>query len=749
MESALVLHAPNYRGIWPAWHDGEAFWVQPQPFMELLNYEVLVSDSTELVVRDQRHSITFDYRSDRILVNQEERVTGKYTLDGTAGEKLVSVDALQEAFGSELVWDREGLTLTLSSAATLFDASQFGDRRVLDMDPPPDILFPHARALLGGLHIGYTLRHEWDAQRGRSFSPSARISTHLVGGTVRADVGHRHHTLSYTYEVDTPWITKIEALRRPDGVGIQISNTPLLPRRVHREELRRGTTIPHAIVRGSVSGAVSEQVQADQEGRYAIRHPVFYGSTETTIEATPLGSDPIEVDATHWRVPYGILPSGEVEYSAYISPSPSVALGWGLNAKLTLQASASQSLQNTTLRLYTLPFPTVNLNSEVNLHDRSIRGDAYWWEPWGNMSASVQLNQKPASSQLYSMHAALASKIGNIHLGVTHRQTQDKPAQTTIRSTLGWQVAQPLRVDAGIQVHTGRSKPLSVQPRVTYTLPFDAPRIHIQASTTQGQESQSWEVGGLVSSTRWTSGIQVNRSPQTGPLAIRGSFQLNTDWAWFNTRAGWQDGSFFHSQSLRGTVLIGKDIRFGALLEERTQAVIRLFLDTNLNGEKDVNESYSIGHRISIPRAAHAHRADGEVVITNLTPFDVYTASILPASIQNPLLHPSTGYQFSFVPSPGRTRYMDIPLQTLPAVAGRLTDWPGSATILQVQLYRSGFQEDLDVYQDGVFVTQVPPGTYQTKIVNLLTKEVVMETSLQVEHGMNEPVISLGGGADE
>ncbi len=92
---------------------------------------------------------------------------------------------------------------------------------------------------------------------------------------------------------------------------------------------------------------------------------------------------------------------------------------------------------------------------------------------------------------------------------------------------------------------------------------------------------------------------------------------------------------------------------------------------------------------------------------------------------------------------------MDIPLQTLPAVAGRLTDWRGSTTILQVQLYRSGFQEDLDVYQDGAFVTQVPPGTYQVKIVNLLTKELVMETSLQVEHGVNEPVISLGGGADE
>ncbi len=271
--------------------------------------------------------------------------------------------------------------------------------------------------------------------------------------------------------MDTPWITKIGAIHRPDGVGIQISNTPLLPRRVHREELRRGTTIPHAIVRGSVSGAVSEQVQADQEGRYAIRHLVFYGSTETTIEATPLGRDPIEVDATHWRVPYGILPPGEVEYSAYISSSPSVELGWGLNAKLPLQASVSQSLQNTTLRLYTLPFPTVNLNSQLNLRDRSIRGDAYWWEPWGNMNASVQLSQKPESSQLYSMNASLASNIGNIHLGVTHQQTQDKPAQTTVRSTLGFQVAQPLRLDAGIQVHTGRSKPLSVRPRVTYTLP--------------------------------------------------------------------------------------------------------------------------------------------------------------------------------------------------------------------------------------------------------------------------------------
>ena len=112
--------------------------------------------------------------------------------------------------------------------------------------------------------------------------------------------------------------------------------------------------------------------------------------------------------------------------------------------------------------------------------------------------------------------------------------------------------------------------------------------------------------------------------------------------------------------------MIGEDIRLSALYEERTEAVIRLYVDSNLNGELDAGESLSLRHRVNIPTAALSHRANGEVVARNLDPYFVYSVSILPESIINPLLHPATGYRFAFEATPGRTRYIDVPLQPLP-----------------------------------------------------------------------------------
>jgi len=743
MESALVLQAPGYQGIWPAWFDGDRFWIQAQPFMERLGYEVLFSDSTELTTRDQRRAITFNYAENRIHVNGEERDVDDFAMVGSDGQMLITMEALQEAFGSDLVWDQSGLTLRLSSAASLFEPSRF--RGHAGMEPPQEILFPRQRAWLGGVHIGYTMRHEWHERTGRTFTPVARVAAHVAGGTLRWHVSRTSTSqIHYAMDFKSRWLSRIEAGQYGDELGVQISNRPLHPRRVHREAVQQGITTPHAIVRGRVSGAVSEQVQADREGRYTLHHPVFYGSTETTIEVEPLGGDPLEVIESHWLTPYAMLPPGHLEYKAHLSAIPSGEIAWGMSSWLTLQASVLHSPRSAALRVHALPLPTMNMDAEVDLIEHSVRGNFQWWRPWGGLDGVVHLQQKPSQSQLFSTNFTLAGGGGNLQVRLTHQRDDARARETSVRAVLGWQLAQFLRVHTGVQAQSRSTEALSFTPRLTYTLPLDNPRIHLQASTkTVGRQVDHWQGGALANGRTWSARIQLRRSVQMAAFEVHGTFQVNTEWAWFDARGGWSGGDFFHSQALRGTIMIGEDIRLSALYEERTEAVIRLYVDSNLNGELDAGESLSLRHRVNVPAAAVSHRANGEVVARNLDPYFAYSVSILPESIINPLLHPATGYQFAFVATPGRTRYIDVPLQPLPTVSGRLTNWPGSYTVLQVQLRRGEFMEQSEVYQDGVFIAQVLPGNYQVTVINLLTGEAVSDTDLTVGRGENFPVISL------
>lgn len=743
MESALVLQAPRYQGIWPAWFDGDRFWIAAEPFMQRLGYEVLFSDSTELTTRDQRRAITFNYAQGRIHVNGEERDVVDFAMVGSDGQMLITMEALQEAFGSDLVWDMSGLTLRLSSAASLFEPSRF--REPAGMEAPQEVLFPRQRTWLGGVHVSYSLLHEWHERTGRTFTPVARVAAHVAGGTIRWHVSRTSTSqASYAMDFESRWLSRIEAGQYGDGLGVRISNRPLHPRRVHREAVKRGITTPHAIVRGRVSGAVSEQVQADREGRYTLHYPVVYGSTETTIEVEPLGGEPLEAIESHWLTPYAMLPQGHLEYKAHLSATPSGEIAWGMSSWLTLQASVLHSPRSAAVRIHALPLPTMNMDAEVDLIDHNVRGNFQWWRPWGGLDGVVHVQQKPSQSQLFSANFTLAGGGGNLQVRLTHQQDGEHARETSIRSVLGWQIAKSLRVHTGVQAQSGSTEALSFTPRLTYTLPLDNPRIHLQAATkTTARHVDHWQGGALANGRTWSARLLLRRSVQTDAFEVHGTFQVSTDWAWFDARGGWAGGNLFHSQSLRGTIMIGEDIRLSALYEERTEAVIRLYVDSNLNGELDAGESLSLRHRVNIPTAALSHRANGEVVARNLDPYFVYSVSILPESIINPLLHPATGYRFAFEATPGRTRYIDVPLQPLPTVSGRLTNWPGSYTVLQVQLRRGEFVEYSEVYQDGVFIAQVLPGNYQVAVINLLTGASVGETGLTVVLGENSPVIAL------
>lgn len=225
----------------------------------------------------------------------------------------------------------------------------------------------------------------------------------------------------------------------------------------------------------------------------------------------------------------------------------------------------------------------------------------------------------------------------------------------------------------------------------------------------------------------WFGAVGAERSSITGHYATRARIQINTGWMWLSARSEMSGSEVRHWQSARGTVSLGNGIALSSLHEENTEAVIRIFADTNLNGAMDPGEAVSYDALISVPERAPNRASSGVWRLLNLEPHATYTVTITRESIIDPNLHPATGYVFAFVAEPGRTRRIDIPLQPLPVLTGQVSGWPAAYELLK--LSASSEVHRLPIYSDGAFLAQLPPAEYEVLLKHRITGAKVRETT--------------------
>ena len=105
---------------------------------------------------------------------------------------------------------------------------------------------------------------------------------------------------------------------------------------------------------------------------------------------------------------------------------------------------------------------------------------------------------------------------------------------------------------------------------------------------------------------------------------------------------------------------------------------------------------------------------------------------------------PATGYTFSFIADPGRTKIIDIPLQRMPMVTGTVRGMTISPSRLRLLVFQGDEQvEAADLYRDGGFTLLLPPGRYDLRLVDVLDKHTFdgVARSIVVEPGSPEPLV--------
>jgi len=736
MEAPLSVDIAGESRQMMAFYDGAEFWVDPVQLAQYIGFEVIKSDSAGVLLRDANRAIEFQGSDSTIFVNNTPALVGALFSRGSKGEMLVSMSALQEAFDADMEWDPFSLTLRISTRATLFAPT------TKEVAPPAKLLFPRERTLFGGMQIYYNLSHRWTTDTSSKLGASVVTSMAVGGGEVRVNASRSNPSVTYQIPFDKPWLTQVSVTWRQsqDMPSAILSNRPIVQRRNFTTRMIDGFTFPHAIVESSVGGESIERVQADRAGRYSVAAPIYYGTTRSAVEITPLGRDPLDALIRYELTPFTALPPKTFEYDLRYDRSMYAQLSYGVSKTFTVRAKGVHDPVHVEGGATVKVLESMYAEIDTDMLDQSTTALLMQWQDWGQWDVRYQY-----SNQNHTLTGSGVAQFGILSLGSRFfHQRRGALSSTGVSPSIGIRSKTGIeaRLQSTISVHP--SPHVHVQPNVGFETRTKGVVLRVTAGAEVSQSSvKDMRSDLMVSKDRWHLSIGAQHEVDRDATNLRASLQVSTDWAWLGTNSDYIDGRVSIDQNARGAIGLGRRITFSATHRENAQAVFRFFEDTNLNGELDDLEKILHGPSLQVGSAPLLRRFSGDLVTSSLTPDETYTVTILPATIVNPLLHPLTGYRFAFIAQAGRTREIDIALQPLSIVTGMVQGWEGANELLVITISSETIEQTLDVYRDGGFFTQIPSGTYILMIRNILTNEVLYREARSVGHNEGSIIIQI------
>ncbi len=780
-EVPLALEAPgSYRYV-SAYYDGARFYVDIARLFKLLGFDTrLVPPVLEALDASRTYRIDFAEGTARSAADPAATVSLEGEFIAGAGRYYVTMEGLSRLFGADVYFEEERLSLRLSTAAEGFDAGALRRETRLPGQAPGPLRFGRERRLLGGLMASYQLsRRQTSGQTGR-YRGNLTFTGSVLGGALRGSLqmmrlagarrGSRVSVPSLSYLFDRPgsrWLTRIEVGRfEPSSAGapeplegIRLSNLPLSSRFVQRTSKFSGQAAPHALVEALVSGVVVDRVEADQAGRYRLSVPTYYGSTEATVRTTPLGGAEVREERRYLFATSQLAEPGRLYWDAYLgrarySRRKAGLLGarYGLLPPLTARAAGLYAGGAARARLGAAFSPTSFsvVSADVDVPSGRLQAGVKLWQSQLSLEADYERAPRPSvfsvgrqrfASQLTATWGRLSGSVtatfaegftGWSHLRISPSVSFFGKGGLTAELSLS---AQRIDTGRGARLRTGTYR---AALGGTFFLPGGSSRLALFARGSERRAVRESGAEGFVSWRRATLGFSAGydfaRHGFAGALTLR----LDAPLGGFSSRGTVAGRAFSHEETLYGSLELGRRVRLSRGMLEGSSAVIRVFEDLDGDGRYSLGEPLRPEVQVQLYQAGLERQSGGALRAGFLQPYGRYQVEVIERSIRDPLLVPATGYTFSFIADPGRTRHIDVPLQRLPVVTGFVRGLAVSPARLRLLVFEGGEQvEAADLYLDGGFTLQLPPGRYRLRLVDVVTgrtftaeaEEVVVEAA--------------------
>ena len=731
LEVPIMAQAPGFHELVRSYHDGARFFVDAVSLLELLGYSVTPL-GLQLSAADAERELSMDF----LPPSASELGAAPLQPSGdaffVAGRYLLAIEGLSDLFGEDVFFDEASLTLTLSSTARQFDTFALGSHASLGGEVPGPVQYGRERTVLGGFVAAWNAQWQWHWDQPAWHSSNLHFSSSMLGGSVRGSLGGSSE-LTYLFDrPGSPYLTRIEAGRMAVTGGqmadaVRLSNLPLASLRLQRTVALHGSAASGSVAEAAVGGQVIDRTKVGPDGRYRLRVPAYYGSTEAVVRIRPLGGASAYEERHYLFTTPALVPQGQLFYDAVLGRGGSLHVRYGIGARLSARVTGNYG-GTTQAGLVASPLPFMVVAADVGWPLRLVQASAHFWRR--RLNAEVGFTGH--SDQKHG-HILVSAQWRAMSMQLTGVASESPARLITYRLSPSIGIHRQGGLFVRAQAHIAHQGPLAWQglAGMSRLVWGKTGYLGLDVQGTDQVHSAGLEV--RFTTRRIALGVTVRYDSVTGRVGAVLNAQGLTDFLGLTTRAS-SNGT--HTHSAYGSISVGPGLRFSRGLRDEAAALLRIFEDVDGDGQFGATEAVLRGVEVQVFHATVSRTESGALLAQYLEPYASYQVHILENSIHDPWLRPVPGYAFSFVADPGRTKVVDIPLQRIPLVRGEVTALDRPASRLRVRATQEGKPDRVaDVYRDGGFALRLTPGTYVLQLMDAVTEELLREVALDVPPG--------------
>ncbi len=768
-----ALHSSNFVLAW--WDVGVGkYYIDIADFFDRLGFDVAERDNM-IEASDPGRIFTVDFATGRVLQDAMEPLElGLDDFFTSEGRYYISLEGVQAIFTpGAMQFDPTTLHIRFSTAMAVLDGIVPARSPAAGGHARGPLLYGRSRRLLGNTHINYRLTRSDRSVNAANYNGGFRVHSNALGGrlategflsVVDGETTTRFRSLNYLLDFpSSPLLRRMEVGRmsmyewplRTTFDGFRLSNIPLSLRDIQREAVIRGIAEPDAVIAASVGGVLADRVRADAQGRYEIRIPAYYGSSQALLEIVPPGGGTPTTVTRHLFIGEDLLPPGALWYDAQAGRDSfdETLFGfgqvrYGLTQSLSAKAAFIRldSLQTTMVGLTRNQWGFLTAAAEVALPMKAARASMRMSFARLNLQTEAEFSDEPMLSfykrrlqaqvsvgvrrmSFYLNGAQVRTFTGNENLNMSGSTTLSLPSRTSALVTVGVVRNQ----------NPGASESLRMNWRTTLTRSFTIRRLRGRFGLQgDGGRQEQFDFAGatLYSYYRKVSiglrgGYDLARKNTEFSVTLR----FDAPWVSVNNHSSVESGSYYHRQSFYGSMELGRPLRFSRQAHMRSSALLQAYYDADRDGQKDPEESLVTGLDIKVVKA-RVQRVDSSLVRADfLAPSTAYQVIIDPASLPDPSLQLATGDSFSFISDPGSTKRIDIPVHRNTIVQGVIEDLPLSSPTQASVVFLQGGEEILssEISQEASFSVLLPPGAYRLEVRDLLGREDLQAFTREID----------------
>ena len=505
-----------------------------------------------------------------------------------------------------------------------------------------------------------------------------------------------------------------------------------------------------------IDGKLTDYQTTDASGRYDFNVDVFYGASNVEVKLYGPNGE-LETVQQHFRIPFNLMPVGELEYSlavgegsgegegrmfaqggVYYGVGSWISAGGGVDVPMAaIEGETPLYSFETTLQ----PATNLTVNASVAPSNRMTGDINFTWPSVITLGAHVSSFYENAFTNpiqqkyRWRLSASTPLRLGGRYLGLRFNISRDEFENFgSTNLTYGFNTSvKPINMNyvgqykvstAGIQESTELSSKImgSIEFHRRFRPQF---RVDYDPSLNQLTRYSVMLTRRLFRSAQMS--FTYERNPLAGINSFMVTFNLFTGFFDYSSRTQKMGDRITMSQQQRGSVRF--DASHNRFLFDRRKgvgygsAVVKPFLDENFNGLKDPSEIEVSGVKAKISGISGPPRGgDRTYYYDRLRPYDEYLVQIDQYSLDDPTLKPSNeNYRITLNPSV--VTAIEVPIVTASEISGSVKRQigEGSAGIGGIRVMVFNISKDvlteITTFNDGeYYFLGLLPGTYRAYI---------------------------------